>query len=556
MSYQGLVSYPGIVNPKGCIYTQTLGVHPDRITIYCTPQNTGIASRGDVTFSYGVSSVTLPDCFFDEIQVVSDVTDGHRVVVTLFDRRERWKLSDTISGQYNTYRAGSQLSWRLLSLRSIVQMLLQYMGEATPDVSALSNSIYPEVRWDDIHPVQALDEILKDWGFSLSLGFNTENVTIVQVGVGATIPYTGDAMMLSSSVDPKVRPKFVRTRFAPSLMQARFLLEAVGLDDDGVWKPISSLSYKPTTWDKEDPVTLPTVKANESEATWQRAVKSVYRTYRIKKFADNTLNVPDGSLTLSNIRQCLPLYARLLDSDAIRTDGVEQTQIPFRIYGKRQVRYNNGEPAKYYTTAVGEEIVGEKVLFNGEDGIIQFEEPQYQVDGSSNYIPAELYLECSFSIFDAASFAYYKYSVDTSLDPSSEGYYTVPFRDLEGRVVIKYDSSHAVTGTVTNASALNAIAALVAASVSVQYSTEGSQICIYCEPKLDVRCDGAITQVQHIISDGTRHAASFTTVSRNVEFDSQIMTRDERTAIRNSLSHVYGNQARVALSRRRDAADD
>lgn len=556
MSAQGLVSYPGIVNPKGCIYTQTLGVHPDRITIYCTPQNTGIASRGDVTFSYGASSVTLPDCFFDEIQVVSDVTDGHRMAVTLLDRRERWRLSDTISGQYNTYRAGSQLSWRLLSLRSIVQLLLQYVGEATPDVSALSNSIYPEVRWDDIHPVRALDEILKDWGFSLALGFNTENVTIVQIGIGAAIPYTGDAMMLSSSVDPKTRPKFIRTRFAPSLMQARFLLEAVGLDVDGVWKPINDLSYKPTTWDKEDPVTLPTVKADETEATWQLASKTVYLTYRIKKFADNTLNVPDGSITLTSIRQCLPLYARLLDSDAIRTDEVEQTPIPFRVYGKRQIPGGFGEPRRFKTTTVGTEIVGEKILFNGEDGIIQFEEPQYQVDGSFNYIPAELYLECSFSIFDATAFTHYKYKVDTSLDPSSEGYHTVPFRDLEGRVVVQYDSTHAVTGTTNNSTALNAIAALVAASVSVQYATDGSQVCIYCEPKLDARCDGAINQVQHIISDGTKHAASFTTVSRNVEFDSQIMTRDERTAIRNSLSHVYGNQARAALPRRKEAADD
>jgi hypothetical protein len=353
---QGIVSYPGITNPKGCIYTQTLGVHPDRITVFCTPQLTAIPTRGNITLSYGITTAILRDCFFDDAYMVMDVEDGHRLALTFLDRRERWTLADTVAGQYNTYRAGTQITARKFSLREIAEYLLEFMGEVSPDVSALSNSIYPEVRWDDIHPIKALDQLLSEWGFSIALGFGTEAVKVVQLGVGTTLGIT-DAMMASSTIDPKTRPEYIRVRFGESLMQARFKLEAVGLDTDGTWKLLNDLSYMPTSWDKEEPNLLPNVKQAEPADTYNRAVKTVYRAYRIKAFADDTLDVPDGVTgTLASITQCLPLFNRLLDAESIRDDG---SQIPFRVYGKRQQLYKEGEPAVFETTTIDDEIFDE-----------------------------------------------------------------------------------------------------------------------------------------------------------------------------------------------------
>lgn len=548
---QGLVSYPGITNPKGCVYTQTLGVHPDRITVFCTPQGTAIPTRGDITLSYGVSTAVLTDCFFDEAYVVMDVSDGHRLALTFLDRRERWTLSDTITGQFNTYRAGTQVTARKKSLRELAEMLLEYMGEVSPDVSALSNAIYPEVRWDDIHPVKALDQLLSEWSFSLALGFGSEPVEVVQLGVGTTLS-TSDAMMLSSTIDPKTRPEYIRVRFGESLMQARFKLEAVGLDNDGEWKLLTDLSYKPTSWDAEEPHTLPNVKANESIEDYNLAVNTVYRAFRIKAFADDTLDMPDESGTLLSITQCLPLFNRLLDAEAIQDDG---SQIPFRVYGKRQAPYRKGEPAQFVTSEIDDEIFDE-FKFDGENGIIISQAPQFFVDGDGKYQPAELYLECSFSVLDPITFYPLRYFLDVSLDPTSEGFRTVVHRDVEKRIVIQYGADHAVSGASDNDAALDSLAALIAASVAEQYVTDGAQVVIYCEPKLGLRCDGAIQQIRHIIDDGTKHAASFSSASLNMEFDRNIMTRDERAAARSGIAGMLSARADVALPRRKDRADD
>jgi hypothetical protein len=359
-------------------------------------------------------------------------------------------------------------------------------------------------------------------------------------------------MMVSSDIDPKTRPEFIRVRFGESLMQARFLLEAVGLDTDGAWKPLDELSYKPTSWDTEDPVLLPNVKLNESDVDYALAVKSVYRAFRIKAFADNTLDLPDGTGTLTSIKQCLPLFNRLLDSEATLPDG---SPIPYRLYGKRRYPKSLGEPVQFADTDVDEEIF-EPCLFDGENGILLFKFPQYFVNDDGNYRPGELYLECSFSVLDPITFYPLRYFFDVSLDPTSEGYRTVVYRDLQKRIVIQYGSEHAVTGTSDNDAELDALAALIADAVAVQYVTTGAQFVIYCEPKLAIRCDGAIQQVRHIISDGTRHAGSFTSASMNMEFDRQIMTRDERSAARSAISSMLAARAQSSLPRRVDRGDD
>ena len=549
---QGTVSYTGVTNPKGCIYTQTLGVHPDRLVLFCTPQDTAIPTRGDVTISYNGSSIVVKDCFFDDATVVMDAADGHRLALTFLDRRERWTLADTISGNYNTYRAGEQLAARKISLRDLVEDLLQFMGETSPNVSALSASIYPEVRWDDIHPVKALDQLLSEWGFSIALGFGTEAVKVVQLGVGTTLSTT-NAMMVSSTIDPRTRPEYIRIRFGETLIQARFKLEAIALDTDDVWDPIDDVSYQPVGgWETEEPYTLPNVRAAQPDTTYFRAAKTVFRAFRIKAFADDTLSIPDGSGTLTSIQQCLPLFNRLLDSESIRTDG---SQIPFRVYGKRHVPYTKGEPVAATTTTIDDEILDE-CKFDGENGMILFQNPMYFINGSGEYKPAELYLECSFSISEASNFYPMRYFYDVSLDPTSEGFRTVTFRDLEKRVVVSYGASQTVSGSTDNETELDALGDQIAASVAEQYVTTGSQLVIYCQPTLTLRCDGAIQQVKHIISDGTRHAGSFSTASLNMEFDRQIMTRDERSAIRASMADMLVSRSKSALPRRKDRGDD
>ena len=550
---QGLISYPSITYPKGCVYSQSLGVHPDRISIRCRPQTTAIASTGTVTLSYGVSTLTLPRCVFDSARITADVADGFLLSVVLFDRREYWRFAAPISGAYNIYRGGVQVASKKKTLRELATILLTQLGEASAVVTALSNTIYPEVRWECESPVKALDQLLTEWGFSLSLGFDSEAVTVVQLGTGATLGAT-NAMMLSSTIDPTIRPHWVRVCFGPSIMQARFKLEAVAREADGSWVPIASASYAPAAgWEKEEPNILSNVWIDETEADYDLAIATVYKAYRIKKFAPDTLNIPDGSGTLTSIQQCLPLMNRLLDDESIRDDG---SYTPYRIYGKRFVPANyGGQPAKDITTTIDDEIVGETVQFDGETGIIIFDKPQFWVDGA-DFKPAELYLEASFNIIDLTYNSPYHYEKDTVLDAAGYGYRGVAYPELEGRVVAVYGASQTVSSTSNNQATLDAIAAIITTSVASQYSTIGSQVVVYNIPIFSLRCDGAIHQVQFVISDGTQHAGSYSMASRNQEFDRFIMTRDERTASNRSNLGILMDRSKMLLDRRKERTDD
>lgn len=552
---QGTISYTNISYPKGGVYTQTLGVNPDRVSLYCIPQATPtIPNTGTITFSYNASSITLPNCFLDDVKVVSSTAWGHMLSLSLLDRRWRWHRAAPITGYYNVRRNGTMVAAKQKSLRQLAELLLQQMGEATPNVTALSNSIYPEVRWEAESPALMLEQLLGEWGFSVTLGFGSETVTVVQLGAGSAVALNTYEMMISSTVDYKMRPTNVRVCYGPSLMQARFKLEPVALETDDSWVAAGSVSYAPGgDWTTESPYRLPAVAISEPEDTYNRALKSVYRAYRIKKFAPDTLDIPDGSGTLSSIQQVLPLLNTLLDSESIRTDG---SAIPFRIYGKRLIQApSTGQPAKDEISTIDDEIIGERVAFYGETGLLIFENPQFYVN-DDGFQFADLYLECSFRITSATTNAPQHYEKDVAVDAGGYGYYIVQRPETEARTVVAYGASQTASGTSSNQATLDTLASDIAGQVSSQFGTTAAQLLIYCQPILTLRCSGVIHQVQHIISDGTRHAGSYSTVAVNLEFDPHIRLRDERAALFKSRSVLLDARSQQLLSRRKESSDD
>jgi hypothetical protein len=214
-----------------------------------------------------------------------------------------------------------------------------------------------------------------------------------------------------------------------------------------------------------------------------------------------------------------------------------------------------GQPAREKESTVDDEIVGEKIKFDGETGIVIFENPQFLVDGD-DWKFADLYLECSFGILNATGNYPLHYEKDVELDPSGLGYHSVKYQELEARTVVTYGTGQAVSGTSTNQAALDAVATLIADSVSVQYTTDASQMIVYNRPIFSLRCDGVVQQIQHVISDGTEHAASYSTVSSNMEFDRAIASRDERSAMAHDRLAILAARSEYALSRRREHADD
>ncbi len=306
-------------------------------------------------------------------------------------------------------------------------------------------------------------------------------------------------------------------------------------------------------WEIEAPDSLPTTQVNETADEYNRAIRTVYRAYRISKFSDDTLNIPGGGGTISNIQQLLPIQNRLLVTETIRDDKSWQ---PYRIFGKRlKPASSSGFTVAPVTTAIDDEIIGEKVVFDGENGILIFEKPQYWID-SGAFKPAELYLECSFNIFNATTFAANRYEKDVEIDASSSGYYTVRYHETEARTVTNYGASHAYSSLSTNQTDLDSIAALIASAVGSQFSTTATQMIVYCQPKLGLRCDGAIHQVMHVIDDGSTEPGSYTIASSNQEFDKNIRSRDEKTAAIQTVAGILTSRSQNVLFQRKERKDD
>jgi hypothetical protein len=249
------------------------------------------------------------------------------------------------------------------------------------------------------------------------------------------------------------------------------------------------------------------------------------------------------------------LENRVLDTEDVRPDFSYQ---PYRIYGKYWIDEED-MPAPItpggVTTAIGDRIESRNVWFDGENGLIIFEKPMFWVD-AGDYKAAELYLECTIGIRNQTNFSWNRYEYDSEVVPTGVGYHTVRL-EQRAETVIQYDSSHVVTGTVTNQTTLDALGDAWAVAVAATYAATSGQYIAYYEPKLSLRCDGAILQIQHILTCGEHgHAVNRTIASRQYEFDRGIPTRLQRIARLQATESAVRLQDQTIRGVRKDNADD
>lgn len=542
-------SFTSIANPVECVYTQTVGFAPDVALLRANPQVANIPATGTLTLSWGVGSVTLPNCIVD-LASLRYTEDGQYVTLKVLDRRELWKRVAPVSGEYNTPRAG--VVTRQKNLRELGTILLTALGESSANVSALPTDIYPPVSWrcDDV--VEVAESLLADYGYSVALGFGSEAVTVVKLGTGATLSTT-DMFVGSSTLDPKLAPRYVRNCFGDSVAQVRLKLEAIGLDLDGSWQLIDDLSYAPGgTWGKTPPVSLSGAVDALTDEQKMEAQGYVRRAYRVKGFADETWSIPDGSGTVAGLEYILPLDNRLLTPEDIRPD---EGYSPFKVYGKyfREADEKQADDLPE-TTDVDAVVRGRRYHLDGENGILFFNEPIFWVD--DEYKPAELWLETTIRIRNSTNNAWRHYEYDVEVNASGVGYVTVR-HELRAETVVEYDSTHAVTGFTTNETQLETLGDAAAIAAAGAYATSASQVVVYNQPKLALRCDGAIVQVQHIMTAGEHgHAVNRTTASRNTEFDRGLPSRAQRVAhLRAMQSAALLYRSGIESTRRRNSDD-
>lgn len=548
-------SFPGIDYQVECLYTQHVGFDADVAQLTINPQLGNMPVVGTLTMWWNAETITLPNCEVD-LGSIQFKQENLHVVLMVKDRRTWWLRAKAISGEYNTIRVNVPVIGRIKTLRQLGTILMTALGEASADVSALPTDVYPEVSWDCDEVVVVAQALFEKYGFSVALGFGSEPVKVVQIGVGATLPTDG-RYIGSDTFDPRVKPRYVANCFEKSAAQVRFQLEAVGLEPDtGEWLPIDSLSYKPAAgWEVVSPESLSELIGVAADPAMKEALSFVRRAYRVKGFADGTWNKPDGSGALTGISDVLPLQNRVIDFEDIRPDYSRQ---PYRIYGKHLEREDEHAipPVPAGTISdVDDRIHHASSYFDGENGLVIFREPMFYPD--TNYFrPAELWLECLTGARDPVTFGWAHYEKIIEVDPTGIGYHNVK-HEYRAETVITYSTGHVVASVATNQAALDAYAASVSAVIYAGYGATAGSHQVYAEPRLSLRCDGAIQQVQHIFTAGEMaHALNRTVASANYEFDRGIPSRSSRVAKLNSLAAPVTLRTVKRASVKKEDADD
>jgi hypothetical protein len=197
---------------------------------------------------------------------------------------------------------------------------VEAMGEDDYDTDQMPQLLRPEVHWDHANPAQALAELADGLGCRVVLGLDNI-VHIVPTGIGDALPTDPDKVIQPSlTINPPVMPDELMVVCGPTRYQIDVMLEPVGRDLDGQWKPVDQLSYTPVMtvagkkvkgWQYEN-LSAPTNVGNQfGNAAWIAAVNTVGKCYRIA-FAPlgvdgKPLKVPGYNGTVGTRYQILPI---------------------------------------------------------------------------------------------------------------------------------------------------------------------------------------------------------------------------------------------------------
>lgn len=391
MAFQGLASFPGVVQVVSCRYTRGLGTLPGHAVLEYRPQAGSIAAAGALQFAFPPSGnlITLPGCRVDFGSIRQSAHSGASIFVRIWDRRWAWHAGGEISGRYNVTRSDGTLDTSTEKTpQQLATLLLQAMGEQSFNVSSLPNAPRPYRDWEYAHPATELDRLCEEFGCRVALRMGTNSVIIVRLGQGAPLPNT-DIHTLSFAANLAEAPDALKVVCGWTRFQSKLKLQAVGLDNDGRIRPIDELSYKPSAgWSGVVDPNFSLIADKQDQAL---ARKTVWKWYQAYAQADGTQQVP-GYQNVQKIERLFPLFDRLVETRTT-PDGEEVPQAAF-IDGE----WWDAETLVESNTSLGTKYHGDFVL-DGRNGVVQFPEQIYKLDGASR-VQAEIYLTCSYYVED------------------------------------------------------------------------------------------------------------------------------------------------------------
>ena len=559
MPTHGLAYFPGINQIVDGSIDFTTGITPSRATLTIAPQANFTAQIGTLQFFDGNVDLTWPNARIDT-QSFERNSQGLIWRLQILDRRWMWQSwggGGIVFGGANLCNDdGSLIEATRKTPQEIATACLQAMGETNYDVSQLPNDDLPEILWDGALPASMLQELCEQYGCHVVLSLDN-SVKICVVGQGNDLPLDYSVMTNSLSMSIPAMPNRIAAVCAPDLFQCDLMLEAVGIENDGLGtiKPIDQLSYKPSGgWGAVDPQDFGEVLDAKGNKAWRLAKKSVYRYYRV---VFPITVVPGYTDTQGNTDAQIsnPWQVKILDSQVQTTtdttspgDGGSTTaapqprQLPAQVFGvfwdeedgatgnntdaKIQIYTNDPAVAPTQTnTADGDNeddtetndhswhLGHEGRTGQVKDHLVVFSKPIYALVGGTVmnpvYGPASLCLRTAITILDEYTFspvrAYFWQDTGSNLDtqPRFEC-----FADLQVTHYFDYKKKQAVDNT----SDVQQDANYYIQGLMAEYQATTPQTITYAGLKY-IDLNGAINHLHYQVSK----RGTTTTASRNNE---------------------------------------
>lgn len=243
----------------------------------------------------------------------------------------------------------------------------------------------------------------------------------------------------------------------PTLFQATFRCEAVGIDTDGKFKPIDDLSYKPAVgWNRSAVLSgFPEITGTYQEFGGRilnkrdLAQASVFKAYRINGLADGGWKVPllDGDELEPQSLRDFVLFGHKADEEISAEDGGIR-QLPAAVYvNHAQMLF------KIPVLPVLVRRHAYDARFDPQHGIVWFNEPTFQAD-ATGFISATVRVECAFHAGQDGVLHRHVIGTNTGVAWTTPTHYiqrpeihrTVIYRYTTDFVASTYDDEAAATG--------------------------------------------------------------------------------------------------------------
>lgn len=532
------------------------GTQPSAITVVTSPSGIlGLStSPQDCQFSYLGTVARFPDCIIDTSSV--DYHEGgQRMVVRILDHRWRWQntaraytlaANRRVPGSTKNIIRGSRIGAREIGTR-----LLRAANENRFDIRLLPEADYPEIEIDGtVPPMIELEQLADLYGLRICYSPQDRRVAIVRPGQGNPMP--PDPAFPAISINPPEVPDEILIVGDEVRFQARWVLEAVGKEKDGSYRPLDKLSYKPSQgWDFVWPASIASRINSTDEDTIKAAEESVWRSYRIQrtkdtprgggrassiaKFLEQFRDHEDETIRVTKLDQVLPVENSVLERD-FHPDGSESAK-PAALYGKWA--HERPDTRERRQTNRDEDFYPGSWSMETDTGVVTMSEPTFLID-DGKIKPAELELECCFPVRTASDQiplrASWKYRVGNrgaGLRVYSRPQLTREVeQDKRGRVMDGLEDMRETGERLTR-------------EILQSFAIERGENALYNRLVIP-QPDGALLQYQ--IRVGVRGCT--TQVSRNVETSPYVDSYDERA--RRSRELAEKKQVRALRRERRE----